>query len=120
MTTPGPIAQRIEAILAQALPLAHLEVHNESGGHNVPPGSETHFKVVLVSEAFAGLSRIARHRQVNSLLAAELAGPVHALSVHAYTTQQWQQRYADVPLSPPCLGGDGSLPGADGAHNAAS
>ena len=112
MTIPGPVAQRIESILADALPLSHLEVHNESDSHNVPANSETHFKLVLVSEAFDGVSRIARHRQVNGLLAAELAGPVHALSVHAYTLTQWRERFADVPLSPPCLGGDGSLTGA--------
>ncbi|MFK7915507.1 MAG: BolA family protein [Pseudomonadales bacterium] len=120
MTNPGPVALRIESTLAEALPLAHLEVLNESAGHNVPPGSETHFKVVLVSDAFADVARIARHRQVNGLLAAELAGPVHALSVHAYTVAQWQERFANVPMSPPCLGGDGSLPGADGSRSSAS
>lgn len=112
MTTPGPVAIRIEATLSDALALDHLEVHNESSGHNVPPGSETHFKVVLVSESFNGASRIARHRQINTLLAAELDGPVHALSVHAFTPAQWQERFGDVPMSPPCAGGDGSLPSA--------
>ena len=38
---------------------------NESYMHNVPRGSETHFKVMVVSEAFAGLNRLARHRAVN-------------------------------------------------------
>lgn len=113
MTSPAvsehPVAERITTTLASALDLAHLEVINESSAHNVPAGSETHFKIVLVSEAFAQLSRIARHRTVNTLLAAELAGPVHALSVHAFSPEQWQQRFGNVPMSPPCLGGDGTF-----------
>ena len=44
--------ERIEAALAQALDLTHLEVFDESSGHNVPEGAESHFKVVAVSDAF--------------------------------------------------------------------
>jgi BolA protein len=57
-------AARIERTLSDAMALAHLEVVNESGSHNVPAGSETHFKVVLVSDAFDGVRLIARHRRV--------------------------------------------------------
>ena len=46
------------------------------------PGGETHFRVTVVSKSFAGKSRVERHRMVNSVLAEELAGPVHALAVH--------------------------------------
>ena len=101
----GPVARSIENKLAAALELEHLEVVNESGNHSVPPGSESHFKVVLVSHAFADASRIRRHRQVNGLLADELAGPVHALSIHAFTPDEWRARFGTAPLSPPCLGG---------------
>ena len=59
----------------------HLEVINESNMHNVPRGSETHFKVVVVSSAFEDLSLIKRHRSVNDVLKSELDGPVHALSI---------------------------------------
>lgn len=59
----------------------HLEVINESNMHNVPRGSETHFKVVVVSEAFDKESLIKRHRSVNEVLKTELEGPVHALSI---------------------------------------
>jgi len=83
----------------------HLEVTNESGQHNVPPGSETHFRVVLVSEAFSGQRRIDRHRSVNDALAGELADGMHALALHLYTPDEWRQRYGEAPLSPPCLGG---------------
>ncbi len=95
----------IEHKLDEGISLQHLEVVNESGNHNVPPGSESHFKVVLVSEEFAGKRLIERHRLVNQLLADELAGPVHALAIHTYTAEEWRSRHGDAPMSPPCLGG---------------
>ena len=52
------------------------QVINESSGHNVPKGSETHFKVVVVSDSFDGQMLIARHRMVNEILADELSGYV--------------------------------------------
>ena len=61
--------EMIEQRLADSFAPAHLEVVNESGNHNVPAGSETHFKVVLVSPAFEGQRLIARHRAVNAVLA---------------------------------------------------
>jgi len=92
--------------------LKHLDVVNESGNHNVPPGSETHFKVVLVSTDFEGSRLIARHRAVNDALADELAGDVHALALHTYTPEEWQARFGDAPMSPPCLGGKQAEGGA--------
>jgi len=82
-----------------------LEVINESDNHNVPPGSETHFKVIVISEMFAGDTLVARHRAVNQALASQLAGGVHALSIQALTAAQWMSRNGVVPESPPCLGG---------------
>jgi BolA family transcriptional regulator, general stress-responsive regulator len=99
------VQNRIEEKLAAQFAPQHLEVVNESAGHNVPAGSESHFKVVLVAEAFSGKRAIARHRLVNQALAAELAGPVHALAIHTYTAEEWQQRFGAAPMSPPCLGG---------------
>lgn len=99
------VAQRIESKLAEALQPDHLELINESGNHNVPPGSESHFKVVLVADAFAGQRLLSRHRQVNAVLAEELARDIHALAIHTYTRDEWQRRFGDAPLSPPCLGG---------------
>ena len=95
----------IEHKLDEGISLQHLEVVNESGNHNVPPGSESHFKVVLVSEEFSGKRLIERHRRVNQLLADELSGPVHALAIHTYTAEEWRGRHGDAPMSPPCLGG---------------
>jgi BolA protein len=99
------IAEQIHDELVGAFAPERLDVINESGNHNVPKGSETHFKVVIVSDAFAGQSPVARHRAVNKALAAQLAGGVHALSIQAHTPEQWAARGGQVPDSPPCLGG---------------
>ena len=100
-----PVQQELEAKLG-ALNPSHLEVINESSNHNVPAGSETHFKVVMVSEQFEGLRLIQRHRLVNDLLHEALAGPIHALSLHLYTVEDWEKRFGSVPQSPPCRGGE--------------
>ena len=99
------IAQGIEHKLRQQLAPQHLEVHNESHGHRVPAGSESHFKVVVVSEQFEGQRLLARHRLINSLLAEELAGPVHALALHTYSPAEWQHNQQRIPQSPACRGG---------------
>lgn len=99
------VQQQIEAKLTKALPLMHIEVINESHMHSVPPGSETHFKLVLVSTGFDDKRAVARHQLVYGLLADELAGPVHALALHTYTPQEWQQRNGSAPDSPQCMGG---------------
>jgi len=90
--------------LQQALQPSHLEVINESHMHNVPPGSESHFKVVVVSDAFAGKMLLARHRLINQALAEELEGPIHALALHTMTPEEWAEKGA-TPASPPCMGG---------------
>lgn len=106
--------EMIEQRLADSFAPAHLEVVNESGNHNVPEGSETHFKVVLVSPAFEGQRLIARHRAVNAVLAEALAGGVHALAIHTYTEAEWRARFGTAPMSPPCLGGRAREPESSG------
>jgi BolA protein len=95
----------IEEKLANNIHALHLEVVNESNNHNVPPGSESHFKVVLVSNAFQGQSLIARHRTINKLLEDELKNQIHALALHTYTEAEWRDRHGEAPMSPPCRGG---------------
>lgn len=92
----------IESKLTEGLHPQHLEVVNESNQHNVPEGSESHFKVVLVSEAFEGKSLVSQHRMVYSLLSEELSSSVHALALHTYTPSSWS---SISPQSPECLGG---------------
>lgn len=100
------VQTRIEDKLSEALTLQHLEVINESHNHNVPPGSESHFKVVLVSDSFDGEKLVARHRAVNRILKDELANYVHALAIHTYTEAEWRDKHGEAPMSPPCLGGE--------------
>ena len=102
------VQQTIESRLAESFSPNHLEVINESHQHNVPPNSETHFKVVIVATDFDSRRKVARHQAVYAVLAEELAGPVHALALHTYTMAEWTERHGDVPLSPPCLGGSKS------------
>jgi BolA protein len=102
------VQKTIELRLAETFAPAHLEVINESQQHNVPPNSETHFKVVIVAGDFDNKRKVARHQSVYAVLAEELAGPVHALALHTYTMDEWAERHGDVPLSPPCLGGSKS------------
>ena len=83
----------------------HLEVINESSNHNVPEGSESHFKVVVVSPTFTGKNLLARHRLINATLADELNGVIHALAIHTYTEEEWKEESNGAPMSPPCLGG---------------
>ena len=94
--------QRIESFLDRGIVLLHLNVIDESQGHNVPDGSESHFKVIAVSDDFEGLSRINRHRRINSLLQSEFDRGMHALAIHAYTESEWKDRFGEAPLSPPC------------------
>jgi BolA protein len=59
------------------------ESHQHEGHAGHRPGGQTHFRVYIVAEAFRGKGRIDRHRMINSALADELAGGVHALAIHA-------------------------------------
>jgi BolA protein len=101
--------EEITAKLTAAFKPFHLEVVDESSNHNVPEGSESHFKVLLVTPQFDGKSLIQRHRAVNKTLADELSQGVHALALHTMTPEEWFEKGGVAPESPPCLGGDGSL-----------
>jgi stress-induced morphogen len=97
--------ERIQNKLAQGLDAAHLVVENESHMHSVPPGSETHFKVLIVSAAFEGLGAVERHRRVHGILSDELRSGLHALTLRALTPTQWEAEGSESFLSPECLGG---------------
>lgn len=95
---------KIESRL-QSLQPQFLEVINESYRHNVPVGSESHFKVTIVSDTFDGKSPVARHRLVNTALTEEVIHSIHALALHTFTLAEWQKRQETTRESPPCLGG---------------
>jgi len=83
----GTIAQEIEDLLAEAFAPDHLEVINDSGlhhGHSGDDGSgESHFTVVVESEAFTGKSRLERQRMVLRALGDIPGQRVHALAIRA-------------------------------------
>lgn len=101
MKTKNIIEQKLKTLFNPA----HLEVINESNNHNVPAGSESHFKVIMVSTEFDNKMLIARHRAVNDALADELKILIHALTMYLYTPEEWQEKHDDSFMSPPCMGG---------------
>ena len=86
------IKERIIKQLTTGLSPVHLDVEDESHQHQGHggwrQGGETHFRVVIVSQQFAGKSRVDRHRMVNTLLATELADRVHALAISARSPEE--------------------------------
>lgn len=100
----GPMGQQVRKRLLEKFNPSHLEIINESYMHSVPKGSETHFKVIVVSDAFKGWSLIQKHRGVQECLQDEMKTGIHALSIVAKTEEEWAKNNA-VPQSPGCLGG---------------
>ena len=94
----------IERKLESEFDAAYLSVENESHMHNVAPGSESHFKVTIVSDDFNDQVLIKRHRRVNQALEAELQ-QIHALALHTLTPDEWRARGGEVAASPRCRGG---------------
>ncbi len=88
----GSVADRIRSKLNQAFAPTRLDIQDDSAKHSghsgAREGGESHFSVTIVSEAFKGQSRVARQRHVNTVLAEELKGPVHALSLQTLTPEE--------------------------------
>lgn len=82
----------------------HMELINESHMHSVPPNSETHFKLVLVTEQFEGLNQVKRQQAVYGALREFMNNPVHALAMHTFSPAEWAEDNS-VKASPDCLGG---------------
>ena len=86
----------------QALQPQHMQLVNESMNHaGYFDGKESHFKLIMVSEAFTGKHLVARHQMVYHLADALLTskgGSIHALAIHAYTPTEWQGQNPDSPL----------------------
>ena len=80
--------QRIREKLIVAMEPTRLDVVNElhmHAGHRSSPGTgESHFRVLIVSEKFAGKSRVERHRMVNEVLKGDVGGAIHALALATY------------------------------------
>ncbi len=106
MSNNTPVRRGMLAKLEATFQPLKIDLLNESHMHNVPPNSETHFKLLMISNKFNGLGKVKRHQAVYQALNEELKGGVHALSLYLYTEEEWQQKPASsLPESPPCLGG---------------
>jgi BolA family transcriptional regulator, general stress-responsive regulator len=85
-------ATRLETVLNEAFSPTLLRVVDDSARHaghaGAQPGGETHYTVLVVSEAFRGQSRVARSRAVHAVLEPESAGGMHALSLILHTPEE--------------------------------
>ena len=79
-----------------------LEARDESPQHNVPSGAESHFRVLIVSKAFEGLSLVQRQRMVHKALEDLIKEKIHAFSQQALTPKEFEERGGVLPDSPPC------------------
>lgn len=82
------IRRKIEEALAPSRLTIIDESHRHAGHAGAHPEGETHFRVEIVSPAFAGQSRVARQQRVYALLAEEMKGGVHALSLQTQTPEE--------------------------------
>ena len=95
------LSQVIETKLTDQLNPVYLKLTNESHKHHVPEGSESHFQLVIVCDRFEGLSLIEQHQMVYKILAEELSGKVHALSISSHTPSSWKKTQK-IPRTPHC------------------
>ncbi len=95
---------RIQLLVQENLKPLHLELENESSQHSVPPGSETHFKLLVVAHDFQGLSRVDRQRLIHGLLDQEFKVGLHALTIRAMTPEEWEKQKPNSFVSPNCQG----------------
>jgi BolA protein len=103
------LQRRIEMKLRAALAPSHLEVINESWMHTSGkknPDAETHFKVVIVSAQFEGVSAVRRHQLVYGVLGEEMTEKpgVHALAITSRSPAEWAAS-PEANASPQCRGG---------------
>ena len=101
------VQEQIEIKLKKVFNPEYFEVRNESHKHNVPPGSESHFKLVIVSDAFNGRGLRERHQMVYQALDEEMSNSIHALSLQVKTPEQWGNSEKQIQQTPVCRGGTG-------------
>ena len=98
------VQAEIEAKLIDEFTPTRLRLDNDSKRH-AGPATESHFRLVIVSEAFEGQRLVQRQRSVYACLADELAGPVHALQMKCLTPAEYEAADGEVTLkAPPCGG----------------
>ena len=86
--------ERLVGRVRRALDAAHVELEDEGArhaGHEGTKGGAGHYAVVVVSERFAGLGRVARHRAVYEAVGDLIPGEIHALAIRTYTPEEWRE-----------------------------
>ena len=97
----GNIENTIKKVLIDEFNPSVLSIINESYMHNVPKDSETHFKVILVSNDFTNLALVKRHKAVYDTLK-NIMNQIHALSLHIFDIEEYKLNQ-DVQDSPQCV-----------------
>ena len=95
--------EQIRSKIQNAFEPIHLELLNESHMH-AGPATDSHYNLLLVSQAFSGLKKVQRHQAVYKLLKEELAGSLHALALHLYSPDEWAVSEQEIQKSPNCMG----------------
>ena len=90
----------IVTTLNNNLNVKHIFLENESEMHNVPINSETHFKLVIVSNDFHKMTKVKRHQLIYQILV-EIMKKIHALSIQAFTLEEFDSNPI-VLTSPDC------------------
>ena len=92
MAAPDERAQRIRTLVEQALDAEHVSVVDDSAahaGHLGAEGGRGHFRIVVVSSRFEGLSRVAAQRLVYAALGELMTTDIHAIEMRTLTPEQW-------------------------------
>ena len=95
------IETTIKDLLIDTFDPSILSVINESYMHNVPEGSESHFKVVIVSKSFKDIKNIKRHQEIYKALK-NIMESIHALSIQAFNEEEYQKN-PKIVKSPNCI-----------------
>lgn len=108
--TEKTIYNSLQDKLTEVLQPSYLEIINESSQHHgsvsVFGEPETHFKIIIATPNFSGMSLVKRHQAVYALVQEELDRGLHALSLHTFSTEEWQKKqHEQVPETPSCRGG---------------
>lgn len=98
------IAQQLEQLIKAGIDCKEFYLENESHMHS-GPATESHFKVIAISDDFDGKRAVQRHQSVYKLVGELMNNPIHALALHLFTSQEWQVKEDKQLLSPKCLGG---------------
>jgi BolA protein len=102
MIDPSVRARAIEEALRQGLQAEHVAIVDESARHSGHPGAEAgggHFQILVVSERFRGISRVAAQRLVYSALGDLMVRDIHALSMHTLTPEEWSGQGLTPPAA---------------------